>query len=215
MRGSCLIHESSSLENHFPAGLPVCCAPVWSLTGSTQEHFYRDGEAWWSHGWTPGSKTTAAGAPHTGTLAEGTPAPWDPSGCQCIREWGGFRGNRGSGHHCPSLPSNPSCGCSCTPQFPQLLFLQPAPAPSSEPLGCGRGLGFSDGLCISEELCSAFPEVESPEVDVRDFWGVLAIKPCEGLKTNQHWLISQRGLWRLRMDPAPSRNRGDGSGQCR
>lgn len=45
-----------------------------------------------------------------GTLAEGTPAPLGAP--LAVREWGGFQMDQGSGHPFPSLPSNPSCGCS-------------------------------------------------------------------------------------------------------
>lgn len=45
-----------------------------------------------------------------GTLAEGSAAPLGAP--LAVREWEGSQRDQGSGHPFPSLPSNPSCGCS-------------------------------------------------------------------------------------------------------
>lgn len=93
----------------------LCPLPQFRASwGVPRSSFNPDGEAWWSHAVTGvGAKernTTAGGAFHMGTLAEGTPAPLGAP--LAVREWGGFQMDQGSGHSFPSLPSNPSCGCS-------------------------------------------------------------------------------------------------------
>lgn len=87
----------SSLENHFPAGLPSSCAPIRTLAGSNQEQHLIPMEmpdgATQRHWQDPESKTPQhEERPHTGTPAEGmTALHGNPSGWRCIMEWGGFQ----------------------------------------------------------------------------------------------------------------------------
>lgn len=87
----------------------------------------------WSH---REQNTTAGGTSQWGPRQRGLQPPGSPSGCQCIREWGAFQ--RESGLRTPLL-SLPTPAVHA-PERPNSLsrLLQPPPASSSKPLGCGR-----------------------------------------------------------------------------
>lgn len=229
MGGGCLIFLPSSLENHFPAGLPSSHAPVRSLAGRNQEQRFiptemPDGATQWCQR-EPESETPRH-EEHAGTPAEGTRVPrGDPSGCRCITGWGRFQRGPGLGAPpCPLSPPTPAVGAPKHPISPQTpnpppplrySFTSQLQLPAADPWEMGEdnvlpsSPAFGDGLCSLEELRNGLHETKCPRLGgLGVFRGALAINPCKGVKTNQRWLGSPQGSRLLRLDPSSEQEQG-------
>lgn len=185
----------------------MCCAPVRSLTGSTQEHFIPMEKPGGVMGRPQGAKHhSSRSTPHRDP-DRGDPSPLGtPLAVSASGNGEDSEGIRAQDTTALLSPPTPALDAPEHPNSPSSSF-SASSSSQQQTLGCGRGLGFSDGLCILEELCSASLRWKVPRWMFRSFWGLLTIKPCEGLKTNQHWL-SQRGSWLLRMDPSSKQDPG-------
>lgn len=137
----------------------------------------------------------------------GTPAPGAPLAVSASGNGEDFRGNQGP----PSL-------LSPQPQRWMLLSTPIPPVPLSAASSSfqqptpGMWQIFRDRLCILEELCSAFPEGESPRMDVREFSGeLLQSNPARVWSTIRTGSAPSGALGFPGGIPAASRSRAKGA----